>query len=392
MRSVFVLDGSQRSALAVTRSLGRRGVDVCVGDVAESSLAGASRFCSRRFAYPDPARHPSDFVNSILSASPRESGDLILPMTDVTTMLLVADGRLRHRLISAPREAYEALADKANLIARATALGIPVPQTIVAQNERAARRALQDLGYPAVIKPARSRYLHGGCVHSTSVSLVTDPATADATLKRAEWLQHIPALIQRFIPGTGAGLFALTNHGEPVAWFAHQRLREKPPSGGVSVLCQAVATDPALVAMSSGLLRSVAWNGVAMVEFRRAANGDMYLMEVNGRFWGSLQLAIDAGVDFPWLLYNCTLGATHAAVRSYATGGRLHWFLGDLDNLLIQLRNKDLSRSTFERAHAVSSFLATCVSPSARPEVFRATDPLPAMFELADWIKSTFQR
>ena len=82
------------------------------------------------------------------------------------------------------------------------------------------------------------------------------------------------------------------------AVFAHRRLREKPPSGGVSVYRESVAPDPSLVARAAALLAGLGWRGVAMVEMKTdARTGTPYLMEVNGRFWGSLQLAVDAGVD-----------------------------------------------------------------------------------------------
>src|SRR5439155_25387070 len=109
-------------------------------------------------------------------------------------------------------------------------------------------------------------------------------------------------LLQEFVAGRGEGVFLLTDRGRPLARFAHRRLREKPPWGGVSVLSEAIAPDPELLAGSERLLAELALTGVAMVEFRRAPGGPAYLMEVNPRLWGSLQLAIDAGVDFPSML------------------------------------------------------------------------------------------
>jgi len=60
--------------------------------------------------------------------------------------------------------------------------------------------------------------------------------------------------------------------------------------------------------VAQALLDYVGWHGVAMVEFNVSSRGIPYLIELNGRFWGSLRLAIDAGVDFPWLLYQLTIG------------------------------------------------------------------------------------
>src|SRR5262249_42882381 len=118
-----------------------------------------------------------------------------------------------------------------------------------------------------------------------------------------------PLLLQQRIVGPGVGIFLLLWSGGLVATFAHRRIREKPPSGGVSVYRESIAADPRLVACSLALLRQFAWEGVAMVEYKiDATTGVPYLMEINGRFWGSLQLAVDAGVNFPELLVSLALG------------------------------------------------------------------------------------
>ncbi len=111
------------------------------------------------------------------------------------------------------------------------------------------------------------------------------------------------------MPGPGVGVFLLLWEGKLRAAFAHRRLREKPPSGGVSVYRESIALDPVLLERSRRLLESFGWQGVAMVEYKiDERTGTPILMEINGRFWGSLQLAVDAGVDFPRLLIECAEG------------------------------------------------------------------------------------
>jgi predicted ATP-grasp superfamily ATP-dependent carboligase len=111
-------------------------------------------------------------------------------------------------------------------------------------------------------------------------------------------------------------------------------------------------------------------------------------MEVNGRFWGSLQLAVDAGVDFPWLAYQVATKVTPQTTHTYRQGARLHWILGDLDNLLIQLRDRDVRRSTTSKLLAITNFLGTCIDPKARAEIFRLSDPMPGILEVITWAKS----
>ena len=119
-----------------------------------------------------------------------------------------------------------------------------------------------------------------------------------------------------------------------------------------------------------------------MVEFRIDRHGKPWFMEVNGRFWGSLQLAIDCGVDFPWLYYQLCRGRQVEPVMDYAVGRRLRWELGDLDHLLLQLRGKGTADTPGRKAAALSA----CLNPFAgRPEVFRPDDPRPFLHELRTW-------
>ena len=88
-------------------------------------------------------------------------------------------------------------------------------------------------------------------------------------------------------------------NGHPRARFAHRRIHEVPHTGGVSSFRESVRL-PDIEAHALSVLRRIGWNGVAMLEYRRdARTGDFRLLELNARFWGSLHLALAAGVDFP---------------------------------------------------------------------------------------------
>jgi predicted ATP-grasp superfamily ATP-dependent carboligase len=203
-------------------------------------------------------------------------------------------------------------------------------------------------------------------------------------LDELDWLERIPCLVQRFVPGHGAGIFALYGTSGPVAWFAHRRIREKPPSGGVSVLSESVRPGAVLQGDAERLLNTVGWWGPAMIEFRIASDGTPFLMEINGRLWGSLQLSIDAGIDFPALILRLARGEVLQQQPDYLIGRRLRWLLGDVDNLLLQLRD---GLSATQKLSAVRNFLASFLDPCVRQEVFRWSDPRPAGIELARWIK-----
>ena len=84
MMDAIVLDGDQRSALAVTRSLGRKGIKVTVGSEKIRSLASCSRYCAQTFLYPSPYEDPAGFVHTLVDHAKRCRPSILFPMTDVT--------------------------------------------------------------------------------------------------------------------------------------------------------------------------------------------------------------------------------------------------------------------------------------------------------------------
>jgi predicted ATP-grasp superfamily ATP-dependent carboligase len=82
-----------------------------------------------------------------------------------------------------------------------------------------------------------------------------------------------------------------------------------------------VRCDPRLREWSEQLLGALRWHGVAMVEFKwDEVRGTASLMEINGRFWGSLALALSAGMDFPYWLYRLANQEPIEAPAEYPVG------------------------------------------------------------------------
>lgn len=389
---ILVLDADQRAALAVTRALGRAGLTVLTGDSGPTSLAGVSRFAAGHLRYPSPYHEPDAFIAALGPLLERHRIGVLLPITDVTTALVL---RRRAHLppVALPfpdYATYTTLTDKQALYRRALALAVPVPETLCLDGPEAADpRRLAELTYPVVLKPSQSKVFHQGRWLSLGPRYAADPRELSGAL--ADLPAGVPLLIQRRVVGEGRGLFALCDHGTPRVHFAHRRIRERPPSGGVSVLCESVPVDPELRRAADTLLADAGWHGVAMVEFKLDRDGRPYLIEVNGRFWGSLQLAIDAGLDFPLLLYHLALGQTPTAVAAYHTRRRSRWLLGDLDNLLLTLKAGERWRRRREIGGALLDFLRLW-QPGTRFDVLRLSDPRPFLHELAAWLAPLYRR
>jgi predicted ATP-grasp superfamily ATP-dependent carboligase len=270
--------------------------------------------------------------------------------------------------------------------------GVPVPRQVVVTGPDDAA-PLQDLspGTPLVLKPARSAVLWDGGVRKFGVRPVAGTDEVADALGRFP-PEAYPILVQERIVGPGLGAFLLADDGRPVASFAHRRIREKPPTGGVSVYRESVPLRPDVRRHAERILEAFRWTGVAMVEFKEeAATGTPYLMEVNGRFWGSLQLAIDAGVDFPALLVRMALGEEVGEAPAARLGIRSRWLWGDVDHLLWMLTRSGAARAGRPelpgRLGALGRFLIPW-RPGDRFEVLRASDPLPFLRESAQWLRA----
>jgi predicted ATP-grasp superfamily ATP-dependent carboligase len=393
MSTVLVTDGEQRAALAVVRSLGRAGHRVLVVSARGRSLAGASRHAEREVAVPDALGEPGAFADAVERLVRSEGVDVLLPIAEPALLaLLPTRARLAPaRLPFADPDAFRRVSDKAFLTEVAPDLGIAVPMQRVARDPaEAAALPADELCYPLVLKPGRSVGEADGTRRKLGVSYATGPAELRARLAAMPEAAY-PLLLQQRIVGPGVGVFLLLWEGEVVAQFAHRRLREKPPAGGVSVYRESVAADPALVARSRALLDRCGMRGVAMVEYKLdAASGTPYLMEINGRFWGSLQLAVDAGVDFPRLLVELALGRRPAPVTRYRPGVRSRWWWGDVDHLLARLRHGPerlaLPPGAPGRWAVVRDFLRVW-RPGDRNEILRLSDPRPFLRETYEWFQ-----
>ena len=390
---VIVTDGEQRAALAIVRSLGRAGYRCIVGSVSGTSLAGASRHCALEVALPDPLRAPEEFAREIERLVADHAVRLAIPVGEAAMLaLLPARQRLAPAVIPfGELDSFRRLSDKAELLDVAKTLGIAIPaQCILANRGDAGRIDLGRLSCPLVLKPARSIGEHGGQRRSLRVAHASSAPELRALLARLPD-EAYPLLVQERVVGPGIGIFLLRWDDAIVASFAHRRLREKPPSGGISVYRESIAEPPLLLERSRALLDHFAWRGVAMVEYKlQAATGTPYLMEINGRFWGSLQLAIDAGVDFPRLLAGLALGERVEPAARYRRV-RSRWWWGEVDHLLTRLRRSrrelHLSSDTPSIARTMYDFFASPFRPRDREEVFRIDDPLPFLRESQQWFR-----
>jgi predicted ATP-grasp superfamily ATP-dependent carboligase len=241
--------------------------------------------------------------------------------------------------------------------------------------ESPATHVVQDLTHviaqipiPAVIKPRISSGSFGIAYVKKREDLIP--------LYQSVHARYPYPLIQEYIPDGGGtfGLSALFDERSNVrAAFVHKKLRMYPVQGGPSTLREGVE-HPQIMELGLSLLKSLNWVGIAMVEFKvDPRDGIPKLMEVNPRFWGSLQLAIFSGVDFPYLILEMAKGEKFEPVLHYTVGRRSRWLLfGDILHFF----------NNPERFHLQPSFWEF-FDPNTCYDIISKQDPFPILGAMA---------
>ncbi len=388
---VLVLDGNENQAVATVRSLGRAGHQVEVAAHTPWSKAGLSRFAKKRVQYPAPQESKSAFIACMLEYCARAPGTLLLPMTERTTLPLsesreqieLAGGKV----ILAPHETILRAFDKNETTKLAEQLGIAVPRTRQADSRANAHEVAAALTYPLVLKPTSSESIGAdGKVKATGAPVYAREAgELDAAIEDV-FSRSPSALLQEFVPGGGGGYFALMNQGELRAEFAHRRIRDVRPTGSGSAVRESAHPDPRMRDAGLKILHALKWHGVAMVEFRVRPDGSPVFLEVNGRFWNSLPLAVYSGVDFPKLLVDIAERGDCDNVLQYRAGVRCRWILGDARHLIEVLRGPPAGfPGPFpERLPTVLEFFRPV--PGTFHDNFTIDDPLPEVGDWADFL------
>jgi predicted ATP-grasp superfamily ATP-dependent carboligase len=386
--------------LTIVRDLGRSGIEVHGIARSPHGVGLASRYLASGIV-----REPGEegVIAQLVALGARLGGACLFAISEGDIAML---NRHRTRLgcykiMFADKARMDSVLNKDRTYEAAARVGIRTPRT-----EQVARLADVDLlgkslRFPVVLKWANP-LLVGQALRAAGLTLektvyCDTPAELLAYMKRFEPVGLYP-LIQEYCAGYGLGQFILMKNGQAHYTFQHKRLHEWPPEGGFSSMCESVArnehTD--LMAKSVALLRELAWEGVAMVEYRYdPATGEAALMEVNGRFWGSLPLAYHAGANFPTLCYQLFGLDQPIANAPYRGGMRCRFMVPETKRLLrILFGQHRIADKTlvFRQLPELAGFCFDFLRPSSRYYVFDVRDPKPFFADIGYMLKQGLQR
>jgi predicted ATP-grasp superfamily ATP-dependent carboligase len=394
---VLVLDGHSAAALAFVRSLGRAGHWIAVGtNAGAAATAEVSRYCRASFRHPVSTEDTSGFLDAVAQFARLNSIDLIIPATDWTTLPLSAHRASFEgisRLAIGPHAALELSSDKYETVVLGKKLGVPVPETALARSP-SDLPPTDEWHFPVVVKDRFSARWVGN--RASIGSVVYAYSERNLRQRLADRLAVAgDVLLQEFVQGAGVGFSCFAIEGEIRLPFQWLRVREADPRGSGSSARKSVAVDPDILTFSRDLIRAVGFEGICMVEFKRQPDsGRAVLMEINGRPWGSLQLPVESGIDYPRFFVDWHLeGKLPPPEIAYRRGVMCRRVIGELRHLEHLWRGTPAGWPVpYPNFFASAMKMAVPWYPGVRYDDFWFSDPRPGWEGIWQWIRQRGNR
>ena len=381
----LVLDAGLRQSLMTVRSLGSRGLRVAALETFAGAPVFSSRWCQKAFVCPADVgtKDSLTYLEQVLDCT----GARVLFTSSDSTIAFIRRHRAqleqRVRIALAREPALGIAMNKEQTLEIAKHLGVGVPRGVKVKVVGEVEVALHEIRLPAVVKPVESwDEQHSMPLKSELVM------TPDEARRAIEKLTRFggATLFQQFLSGARESLGLLCANGQVYARFAQWTKRSTPPLGGTSVVHQSIAVPPDIGAQAERLVREIGLEGYCQLEFRRDDAGNPYLMEINPRLNQTIENAVYAGVDFPYLLYQWASGDQINVVKDYRVGGWMRDLGGDMIATIQALQQRGRPGVT-PPAKTILDFCASFFMPM-RYVYVDWKDPLPAFIATANFTPS----
>ena len=367
-RALVVGPGDARSALAGVRALAAAGWTVGVAAPEGRGLAASSRLVRRRHAVPGPAQDAAAFTAGVAAAVAAEGYEVLLPAGDAELLALSAEReRLGAVLPAAPHERLVAALDKLGLTRAAEAAGLGVPRTWTSDGPWP-----EDWDGEVVVKPRLHHRPGAGDDRARREVRIARSVDEARELAAAMTAGGGDALLQERVTGRliavsgvlepGAGLRGAVVQVADATW---------PGDIGVTARGRTIAPPAGLVEGVERLLTGLDWVGLAQVQFIDGADRPPAVIDLNGRLYGSIGLAVRAGANLPAVAAALATGRTPPDATA-RPGVVYQWLESDLRSALA---------GDGPRMRALGGVLA--LAPRAAHTVWSPRDPGPALRYLA---------
>ena len=370
-----IVIGGEHPGLGVARSLGSRGIPVCIVDD-QHSISQFSKYTTRVVQVKD-LRNEKNAVDSVMEIGRRYGleGWVLFPTRDET---VAAFSRYRDqlagffRVTTANWETVRWAWDKKNTYDRAVELGIPVPRTYNVKTEEELAELYDRL--PLAIKPAvKENFFYATGAKAWRAE--TPKQLLDLFRKASQQIRPEEILIQDIIPGSGERQYsycAFFRDGVAHSTLVARRMRQHPREFGRAATYVETIELPEVEELSERFLKAINYYGLVEVEFKQDPRDKQFkLLDVNARTWGFHSIGVPAGVDFPYLLYADQVGRSIERCRAKAGVGWLR-AITDVPTVVSDLWDDELNLRSYWKS----------LRNTRTESVFCMRDPMPAVAEV----------
>jgi predicted ATP-grasp superfamily ATP-dependent carboligase len=322
--NILITDGDMKHGLAAIRYLGKEGYNVFAA-ADKNGLAKRSKYVKK--VVFDNSLMINNKLEDLLNEVIENKIDVIIPVS-AKSCYFCAEHRSvlleKTKILIIDFNTINLCLDKKETIEFAKKCGVPYPKTWEFNSLLHLYNNISDIRYPAVVKGKNEfeQRLPNYVLSEKELRNIIKSWITESDQK------ELPFIVQEFIDGVGRGFFAVYNDGICSHYFMHERIREQPPTGGAST-CAVSIFDQDLFEQGKKILDKLKWNGVAMVEFKYdSVQKKHYLIEINPKFWGSLELGLNSGVNFPDIIVKHCLKLPLPS-QQYKLGNRFHWPIPD---------------------------------------------------------------
>jgi len=382
-KTALVLDAQAQNSLAICRTLAKKGVSVTAGGYTRYLPAMLSKHTDDSYVHPDEQRDQQVFVDHLSDHLDRNDYDGVFAVTDMMTTVL---SRNKQRLAETGTpigvedwETHLAANDKGRLFEAAATIDVPTPTTHVPQSVADLRRIDDQRTTKVVIKPRRTTTIVDDRGHSSRMDGVNYVDLDEDLVERYreltdgnEAFEEVSPLVQEYIDGVETmATVGLADDGDLLTAFQHEKFRVYPPSGGIGAVRRGT-WHPRMRRYTERVVEMLGWTGPLHVEWMRTPDDDFYLLEVNGRYWGSLALTVNSGVDVPWFHFQQLQGEVPSV--DDRSGYRVDVKQRKLFYRDLLWLRENLSNGRF---WAILPFIASFLT--TREEFLSPSDPLPLL-------------
>lgn len=326
--------------LAAVRCLDGDGFEVTGVGTTRTAPGLWSRAVEDRRLAPDPRQDAEGFIEKLEEIVRATRHDVLIPGTDAA-LLAVSQHRDRlapHVRLGLPDKAVvERALDRDCLASEASRVGLAPPEAQTCMTVQDALVAAESFGYPVLVKPVHTVVEQNGAFHRSASVLARDGSALESAARRFG-----SCIVQRQAQGNVISFGGVATGSGLIGCVVSRYKRTWPPEAGNVCFSETIASPAGLVESVQELVAGIGWEGMFELELIQSPDGTVAAIDFNPRAYGSMSLAVAAGVPLPALWCRWLLGE-ELNRHDARVGVRYRWEDADLRHFAWKLRKSDLA-------------------------------------------------